>query len=137
MARIFAVDYGSKRVGFAATDPLKIIASPLDVVSVDKAMDFIAQYLLKEEVELFVMGLPKDLSGKSTDATQGAIKFGEKLRKAYPNIPLKWIDERFTSKIAERAMIDGGMKKKDRQQKGNTDKISAAIILQSYLEQTQ
>ncbi|MBD0400882.1 MULTISPECIES: Holliday junction resolvase RuvX [unclassified Flammeovirga] len=135
MGRILAIDYGTKRTGFAVTDPLKIIASSLETVQTNVAMQYIKEYLEKEDVECFVMGLPVGLDGKETDNTKPAQSFANKLKKNFPDKIVHFVDERFTSKMAEASMIAGGMKKKDRRVKGNVDKISAAIILQSYLEQ--
>ncbi|OHX65305.1 Holliday junction resolvase RuvX [Flammeovirga pacifica] len=135
MGRILAIDYGTKRTGFAVTDPLKMIASSLETVQTNVIMKFIKEYLQKEEVEHFVIGLPKGLDGKATDNTKPTQNFGKKLAIEFPSIPITYIDERFTSKMAEQSMIAGGMKKKDRKVKGNVDKISAAIILQSFLDQ--
>lgn len=135
MGRILAIDYGTKRTGFAVTDPLKIIASSLETVQTNVAMQYIKDYVNKEDVECFVIGLPVGLDGKETDNTKPAQSFANKLKKNFPEKMVHFVDERFTSKMAEASMIAGGMKKKDRRVKGNVDKISAAIILQSYLEQ--
>ncbi|AZQ62343.1 Holliday junction resolvase RuvX [Flammeovirga pectinis] len=135
MGRILAIDFGTKRTGFAVTDPLKIIASSLDTAQTNVAMQFVKDYVAKEDVERFVIGLPVGLDGLETDNTKPTKSFAKKLEKNFPSIPLTFIDERFTSKMAEASMIAGGMKKKDRRVKGNVDKISAAIILQSYLDQ--
>lgn len=135
MGRILAIDYGTKRTGFATTDPLKIIATSLETIQTNVAMQYVKDYVEKEDVECFVIGLPVGLDGKETDNTKPAQSFAKKLEKNFPNKPVHYIDERFTSKMAEASMISGGMKKKDRRVKGNVDKISATIILQSYLEQ--
>ncbi|WP_281614316.1 Holliday junction resolvase RuvX [Flammeovirga sp. SubArs3] len=135
MGRILAIDYGTKRTGFAVTDPMKIIASSLETVQTNVAMQFIKDYLAKEEVDQFVIGLPVGLDGLETDNTKPTKSFAKKLQQNFPNIPLAYIDERFTSKMAEQSMLASGMKKKDRRVKGNVDKISAAIILQSYMDQ--
>ena len=135
MGRILAIDYGLKRTGIAVTDPARIIATPLDVVPTTDCLAFLNQYLQKEEVDAFVIGLPKDLQGRDTDATSSVLKFIEILKKMFPAIPIHEVDERFTSKLALDAMIRAGSKKKDRREKGNIDKISATIILQSYMEQ--
>lgn len=134
MPRILAIDYGSKRVGLAVTDPLKIIANPLETVLSDKVIDFLRNYTKDEEVETFVVGKPQNLDGSDTDATQLVENFVKSLKKYFPKIPIQLHDERFTSKMALQAMITAGSKKKDRQNKGNIDKISATIILQSFLE---
>lgn len=134
MGRIIAIDYGSKRVGLAVTDPLQIIASPLDTVHSKDVIQFLKNYEQKEGVESFVLGMPKNLDGSDTNATQQVRQFHNLLKKQFPEKPVYLHDERFTSKMAMDAMIAGGMKKKDRREKGNIDKISASIILQSYLE---
>lgn len=135
MARILAIDYGTKRVGLAVTDPLQLIASPLDTVHPLKLMDFLKDYAAKEEVECFVLGWPKNLDNSDTEMIQHVKGFQRKLLKEFPTKEVHLVDERFTSKMALDAMIRGGSKKKDRRQKtGNLDKVSATIILQSYLE---
>ncbi|MBL3657082.1 Holliday junction resolvase RuvX [Fulvivirga sediminis] len=134
MGRIIAIDFGTKRVGLAATDPLKIIASPLTTVPTKEIISFLKEYSSNEEVEKFVIGMPKNLQNEDTDATSHVKKFIEKLQKNFSNIPIHEVDERFTSKIATDSLLSGGMKKKDRRQKGNIDKVSAALILQSYLD---
>ena len=134
MGRIFAIDYGKKRIGIAVTDPEKIIATGLTTISNSEIFQFIDSYLKKEKVERFVVGYPKTLSNKNTDATVLIDIFLKKLEKKHQNIPISLVDERFTSKIAFQTMIDGGLRKKARQNKAMIDKISATIILQSYLE---
>jgi putative Holliday junction resolvase len=128
-----SIDYGRKRVGLAVTDPLKIIATALDTVHLGKVLEYIETYMRKEPVELFVVGLPKNLDNTDTELMADIKPFVKKLKEKF-NLPVVWIDERFTSKLAMRAMIDSGMKKSERRIKENTDKISAVIILQSYLE---
>ncbi|MDR2125962.1 MAG: Holliday junction resolvase RuvX [Prevotellaceae bacterium] len=137
MARILAIDYGQKRVGIAVTDNLQIIATALDTIHSKDVIAYISKYVERETVELFVVGFPKDLQNKTTDATKYVEAFIKHLGKTFPNIPIVTTDERFTSKIAFRAMIDGGLKKNARRDKAMIDKISAVIILQSYLEQKQ
>lgn len=137
MGRIVAIDYGSKRVGLAATDPLKIIASPLGTYHSADVIQFLKGYHQKETIEQLVVGMPKNLNNQETNATKQVLGFITLLKKHLPGIPLAEVDERFTSSMAMSAMLAGGMKKKDRQQKGNVDKISATIILQSYLENNQ
>lgn len=134
MARILAIDYGAKRTGLAVTDPLGMIASPLDTVRSHDLFEFLKGYFLQEEVSEVVIGMPKNTDGTPTNATPLVEAAVNRFRKLFPNKKLFLHDERFTSKMAMDAMIAGGMKKKDRQNKGNIDKISAAIILQSYLE---
>ncbi len=134
MARILAIDYGTKRTGIAVTDPLCIIATALETVESDKLMHFLAAYFQKEPVDQLVVGMPKRLNNEDTDMTPLVRQLIEQLNKRFPDKPVALIDERFTSSIAFKTMIAGGMKKKDRRVKGNVDKISATLILQSYLE---
>ena len=134
MGRIIAIDYGSKRIGLAVTDPLKIIASALDTVPSHEALSYLVSYVAAEQVEAFVIGMPKGLDGMDTDATQPTQAFIKRLHGRFPNLTVHQVDERFTSKVAEQAMLMGGMRKKKRRQKGEVDKISAVLILQSYLE---
>ena len=133
MARILALDYGGKRTGIAVTDPLQIIASALTTVETASLWTFLAEYFAKEEVERVLVGWPTHADGNDTHATPLVRSFREDWEKRYPAIPLLAVDERFTSKLAVRAMIAGGMKQKDRQQKENVDKMSAVILLQDYL----
>lgn len=134
MARILAIDYGKKRTGLAVTDPLQIIASGLITVPTETIIPFLTEYFTKEPVELVVIGLPKNLDGSDTDGTPLVEHFLIAFQKYFPTMPIKTLDERFTSKIAMQSMISSGMKKKDRQKKGNVDMISATIILQDYLQ---
>ncbi|KOY85715.1 Holliday junction resolvase [bacterium 336/3] len=134
MPRIIAIDYGSKRVGLAVTDNLKIIATALETVHSKDVLAFLEKYMQKEEVESFVVGMPKNLDGEDTNNTQLVETFVKALKKKFPEMPVNLMDERFTSKIALEAMIMSGSKKKDRNNKsGNIDKVSAVIILQDYL----
>jgi len=135
MGRILAIDYGQKRVGLAVTDPLKIIASPLDSIHSKDLATFLKEYTSREEVERIIIGLPKNLKNEDTQGTKHVEAFINYYKKHF-TIPLETHDERFTSKMAFQAMIDGGLKKKDRQNKGTIDKLSAVIILQSYLQST-
>src|SRR6478735_6596300 len=134
MGRILAIDYGLKRTGIAVTDPLRIIATALEVIDSQKLMEFLKLYFQKEQVDELVLGLPKRLNNQDTDMTPYVNKLAESLKKTFPDKPLALVDERFTSSIAHQTMIDGGMKKKDRQVKGNADKISATLILQTYMQ---
>ncbi|HAI77191.1 MAG TPA: Holliday junction resolvase RuvX [Microscillaceae bacterium] len=134
MGRIVAIDYGTKRTGLAVTDPLQIIATALETVPTHTLFTYLQQYIAQEPVELFVLGLPIDLQGQDTETTQTIRRVGNQLQQTFPDIPLSLQDERFTSKSALAAMISAGSKKKDRQNKANIDKVSAVIILQSYLE---
>ena len=134
MERIIGIDYGRKRVGVAVSDPLGIFASPLDCISGAKIIDYLKTYAQKETIKLFVVGYPKNLDNTPSENLKFVDAFLKNLNKAFPDIPVEKEDERFTTTIAHRAMIDGGMKKSDRRVKGNADKISAIIILQSYLD---
>lgn len=133
MPRILAIDYGAKRTGLAVTDPSKIIASALETVPTDKLLEYLKKYTQTEAVEAFVVGMPKNLDGTATDGTAYVERFVVELKNSFPETPIHLHDERFTSKMAMQTMIAGGMKKKDRQVKGNIDKISAVIILQSFM----
>jgi len=133
MGRIMSFDYGSKRTGIAITDQLKIIASPYKTCKSNKVLDFVKDYIENNKIDLFVVGFPLNLKSKSTDATRIVKKFTQLLKKKFPLIPVKLIDERYTSKIASKAILDAGKNKKYRKEKSNVDRISAALILQSYL----
>lgn len=133
MARIMALDYGLKRTGIAVTDPLQIIAQGLTAVDTKDVMPFLKKYFSEETVELLLIGLPVNLDGSDTHGTLLVQKFIPLLRKEFPGLVVKTVDERFTSKLAKQAMLDMGMKKKDRQVKKNVDEISATILLQDYL----
>lgn len=137
MGRIIAIDYGQKKVGFAVTDELQICANGLDTVHVSKAFDFLRDYVTKENVELIVVGEPKKMDNSNSDSARFIEPFVNRVKKEIPNIPLVRMDERFTSKMAFQTMIDAGLKKKARQNKELVDKISATIILQSYLMQKE
>lgn len=134
MGRIMGIDYGTKRVGIAVTDPLQMIASPLDTIRTHLIFEFLIQYCKQENTEAFVVGMPKNLDNSDTHATKHVEGFVKKLKKTFPEQSVHLQDERFTSKQALHAMIEGGTSKKFRREKGNIDKVSAAIILQSYLE---
>ncbi len=134
MPRIIAIDYGNKRTGLAVTDPLKIIATALTTVEGKDVLRFLKEYTTKEVVEAFVLGMPKTLSNEDSENAKYVKVFAENLKKEFPLIPIHLADERFTSSIAKQTMIDGGMKKKDRKIKSNVDKISATLILQTFLE---
>lgn len=133
MGRILAIDYGKKRTGLAVTDPLRIIATALDVIESPKLFNYLKSYFQKEPVDEIVIGLPKTLKNEEDEMGKLVRTVADQIQKTFPDKPLHFLDERFTSKIALRTMIDGGMKKKDRQVKGNADKISATIILQDFL----
>ncbi|NLP56606.1 Holliday junction resolvase RuvX [Lutibacter sp. B1] len=133
MARIIAFDYGEKRTGIAVTDELQIIASGLTTIETKKIFSFLTDYLKNENVELFVVGEPKQLNNSASESEQFIKPFIEKLGTTFPKIPIIRVDERFTSKMSSQSMIDSGLKKKHRQNKALVDEISATIILQSYL----
>lgn len=134
MARILSIDYGKKRTGLAVTDPSQIIAGGLVTVTTSELFEFLADYIKKEPVERVIIGEPKQPDGKPSENMTRVVQFVNRWRKAYPEIPIEFYDERFTSVLAHRAMIDGGLHKKARQNKALVDEISATIILQSYLE---
>ncbi|HEY6901802.1 MAG TPA: Holliday junction resolvase RuvX [Puia sp.] len=133
MARIMAIDYGLKRTGLAVTDPLQIIATGLTTIESPKLIPFLKDYFKKESVELILIGEPKNWDDSDTHATPLVKAIMEKLRKEFPSIPLQPVDERYTSRMASRAMIDMGLKKKKRQNKALVDEIAATILLQEYL----
>jgi putative Holliday junction resolvase len=133
MGRILAIDYGKKRTGIAVTDPLRIIATALDTVPSTELIPFLQKYLAREPVDEFVVGMPKTLMNQDSEIAPLVRKFVDILKATFPEKAVHLADERFSSSIARRAMVDGGMKKKDRQVKGNVDKISAVIILQSFM----
>jgi len=135
LARILALDYGTIRTGIAVTDELQIIASGLTTVDTKKIFSFLTTYLKNENVALFVVGEPKQMNNTESESEQFIKPFVEKLKTTFPKIPVKRVDERFTSKMAFQSMIDSGLKKKQRQNKALIDEISATIILQSYLQQ--
>lgn len=137
MSRILAIDLGLKRTGLAVTDPLKIIATALETVQTGTLVPFLKAYMVREPVERFVLGLPRRLNNEDTEMTPHVRKLEVQLRELFPNIPVSLVDERFTSSLAKHAMIEGGMKKSDRRVKGNVDKISAVLILQSWMESSK
>lgn len=130
-----AFDYGRKRIGIAVTDPLRIIANGLDTVNPNEVYKFIDDYIAKEVVDLFVVGLPKTMAYKDSDSMKQITPFVTSLKRKYPNIPVQMYDERFTSVLAHKAIIEAGVKKKERREnKELVDKISATIILQSFMQ---
>lgn len=133
MARILAIDYGMKRTGLAVTDVLQIIASGLTTVSTNDLLIYLKDYVSKESVELFIVGEPKQMDNTASESEVLILPFLKKLEQQFPNIPIKRIDERFTSKMAFQTMIDSGLKKNQRKNKALVDEISATLILQSYL----
>ncbi|MBR5703286.1 MAG: Holliday junction resolvase RuvX [Bacteroidales bacterium] len=134
MDRMIGIDYGRARVGVAISDPLGIFASPLETVASAKIIDYLQKMTTSETVVRFVVGYPMNLDGRPAEAAADVDVFLKQLAKRFPSIPVSLEDERFTSVLAHKAMIDGGMKKSDRRKKESVDKISAAIILQSYLD---
>lgn len=134
MGRIIGIDYGKKRVGLAVTDPLKIFASPLKSITPDEWDSFINEFLKIEKIDAFVIGYPVQVNNKPSESVKYIDPFIKKIEKRFPGIPVHLIDERFTSQMAFRSMVDGGVTKKRRRDKAMIDRISAAIILQSYLE---
>jgi putative Holliday junction resolvase len=133
MPRILCIDYGLKRTGIAVTDPLQIIATGLTTVESYKLITFLKEYFKKENVELILIGEPKNLDDSDTHATKFVKQIVEKIQKEFPSLPIKMVDERYSSKMASRAMIDMGMKKKQRRNKALIDEIAATIMLQDYL----
>lgn len=134
MGRILAIDYGRKRTGLAVTDPLRITAGALETVPTHTLMDWLRAYFLREQVDEVVIGHPRQMSGEDSESMTYIRPFMAQFVKAFPHIPLRQYDERFTSVLAHKAMIDGGMRKKQRQDKAVVDKIAACIILEGYLD---
>ena len=135
MPRILAIDLGTKRTGLAVTDTLKMLANPLETIETSTLLEYLKSYFGKEEVDTIVLGYPTRLNGQHNEMTPKVITMKDRLSKAFPDKKIELVDERFTSKMAMQSMISMGSKKKDRKEKaGNLDKVSAAIILQSYLE---
>ena len=134
MGKIIGIDYGTKRTGIAITDAMQIIASPLTTIATNNLDDFIEILVDKEVIDSFVVGDPKNLDGLATDSTAHVNGFVKRMRIKYPHIQLHQIDERLTSKLAKRIILASGVKKKKRQDKSLVDKVSAVIILQSYLD---
>lgn len=135
MARILSIDYGLKRTGIAVSDPLQIIATGLTTVSSKELIPFLKNYFSKESVELIIIGEPKNWDDTDTHATPLVVQCIKDLQKNFPAIPVKTVDERFTSKMAKDSMLEMGMKKKDRRNKALVDEIAATIMLQEYLRQ--
>ena len=134
MGRLLAIDFGLKRTGLAVTDSLQIIATGLETVPTHTLLDYLQAYFAKEAVDQVIIGMPKNLDSSDTDSTHGVRVLIKHFKKKIPAIPIVEHDERFTSQMAMQAMISGGMSKKDRREKGNVDRVSATIILQSYME---
>lgn len=133
MPRIIAIDYGARRCGLATTDPLQIIATALGTFEPGKLLEFLKDYFLKEEIAEIVVGLPVQRDGNASDIEMEIQSFIEKLKIQHPTIPIKRMNEAFTSKLAKQSLIDSGVKKKDRRKKGLLDSVSATLILQDYL----
>ena len=133
MARILAIDYGMKRTGLAVTDSLQIIASGLTTVNTKELLSFLKDYTVKEQVELFIVGEPKQMDNTASESETLILPFLKILEQQFPNIPIQRVDERFTSKMAFQTMIDSGLKKNQRKNKALVDEISATLILQGYL----
>lgn len=134
MGRIIGIDYGTKRIGLAVTDPLQMFASPMETVKTADFFTFIGQYMKKETVEAFVIGYPVQMNNKPSESVKWLEPFTKKLRNMFPEVPVHFVDERFTSQIALQAMISGGVRKNERRDKSLVDKISASLILQSFLD---
>ena len=134
MGRLLAIDYGKKRTGIAVTDTLQLIANGLTTVPTHELLAFILDYVSKEPVERILVGLPKHMNNEASENMKRIEPFVRSLQKKLPDVPVEYVDERFTSVLAHRAMLDAGLKKKDRQNKALVDEISATIILQSYME---
>jgi len=134
MGRILAIDYGKRRTGLAVTDALRITANPLLTIETSGLLTWVKDYVLREQVDTIVIGYPRQMNGRDSETVPAIRAFEQQLRAALPDIKVAEYDERFTSVLAHQAMIAGGMKKKDRQNKANVDKLAACIILESYLE---
>ena len=133
MARILSIDYGKKRTGLAVTDPLQIIAGGLATVATSELFDYLKAYIAREQVELIVIGEPRQPNGEPSENLARVQQFVNRWRKAMPEVPIQYFDERFTSVLAHQAMLDGGLKKKARQNKGLVDEVSATIILEDFM----
>ena len=134
LGRVLAIDYGRKKCGIAVTDPLQIIANGLTTIPTHTLFDFLVDYIKKEEVDEIVIGYPTQTTGEESESMKYIRPFMNRFKKRFPDLPLKWVDERFTSKMAFQTMIDAGLKKMARRDKMLVDKISATIILQTYME---
>lgn len=134
MGRLLAIDYGTKRTGLAVSDPLQIIANGLTTVSTHTLFDYLKSYMEKEDIESVIVGLPKQMNNEYSENMKHVTIFVNKLQKEYPSLHIEFYDERFTSTLAHKTVIDAGLKKKDRQNKALIDEISAVIILQDYME---
>lgn len=137
MSRILAIDYGTKRTGLAVSDPLRIIAGALETVRTFQLMEFLEKYLAENSVSIIVVGKPTQMDGSPSESFRHVEPFFRKLEKRFPDVEVVWYDERFTSVLAQRAMIDGGVKKMQRRDKALVDRVSATIILQGYMDSRQ
>ncbi len=135
MGRLLGIDYGEKRVGFAETDDLQIISAPLDTIENKHSIAFIKRYISENTVEKIIMGLPTYLNGDHSTTTEKVLAYAKSLEKEFPETPIILVDERYTSSMAFQTMLDSGISKKKRQNKGLIDKISASIILKSYMDE--
>ncbi|WP_432710356.1 Holliday junction resolvase RuvX [Pedobacter sp.] len=135
MARIIAFDYGTKHIGVAVTDPLQIIATGLDTIHPKEILEYLKKYLQTEQVEAFVIGNPKQMDGSPSASFQHVKGFSTSLKKNFPDIPQFWVDERFTSKLAQETIMKSGLKKQDRRNKERVDTIAATIILQYFMQE--
>ncbi|WP_324679485.1 Holliday junction resolvase RuvX [Hymenobacter sp. GOD-10R] len=133
MGRILAIDYGNKRVGLAITDPLQLIATPLETIHSQDVFTYVKAYHQREPLEAIVVGMPRTLLNEPTDVTSAVVGLVRRLRRELPDVPLHEIDERYTSRMAHQAMLAGGLSKKDRRDKATVDRVSATLILQSFL----
>lgn len=134
MGRLLSIDYGRKRTGIAVTDPLQIVASGLCTIASHTLVDFLRDYMQREPVDRIIIGLPRDMAGRESESMQYIKPAVKRLQREFPNTPIVYYDERFTSVLAHRAMLDGGMKKSDRRNKAIVDEIAATIILNDYLQ---
>ena len=134
MSRIVAIDYGRKRTGIAVSDTMQLIANGLTTVPTHELLNFIGDYIAEEPVERIIIGLPKQMNNEVSENMKNIEPFVRSLKKRFPELPVEYVDERFTSVLAHRTMLEAGLKKKDRQNKALVDEISATIILQTYLE---
>ena len=134
MGRILAIDYGRKRTGIAVTDPLQMIANGLTTVRTHELMTFLMDYFGRESVDRVIIGLPKQMDNTASESMKYITPFVNQFKKKFPDLPIEFVDERFTSVLAQRTILEAGLKKKDRQNKALVDEVSATIILQTYLE---
>jgi putative Holliday junction resolvase len=133
MGRILAIDYGNKRVGLAITDPMQLIATPLETIHSQDVLTYVKAYHLREPLDAVVVGMPRTLLNEPTDVTSAVVGLVRRLRRELPELPVHEIDERYTSRMAHQAMLAGGLSKKDRRDKATVDRVSATLILQSFL----